>query len=58
LYKKAAENGHNQAQYNLALSYINGEGTEKNLEKAIYWYHKAAENGNIDAQYEIQGFII
>ena len=23
--------------------------TEKNLEKAFYWFQKAAENGNIDA---------
>ena len=30
--------------------YENGEGTEKDLEKAIYWYDKAAKNGNISAQ--------
>src|SRR5437773_4818974 len=34
---------------NLAACYYNGEGTEKNLEKAFYWYQKAAENGNNDA---------
>jgi len=33
------------AQYNLALLYKEGEGTEKNLEKAIHWYHEAAKNG-------------
>src|SRR6266498_4077338 len=51
--KKTAENGNENAQYNLALSYHNGEGTERNLEKAIYWYQKAAENGNTDAQYNL-----
>src|SRR5688500_7879300 len=52
-YQKAAENGDIGAQYNLALSYKNGEGTEKDLEKAFYWYQKAAENGDIDAQYNL-----
>src|SRR3989337_2395558 len=49
-YQKVAENGHIKAQYNFALLYDNGEGTEKNLEKAFYWYQKAAENGEMYAQ--------
>ncbi|EXX55639.1 Ste11p [Rhizophagus irregularis DAOM 197198w] len=32
--------------FNLATFYENGEGIEKNLEKAFYWYQEAAENGN------------
>ncbi len=35
----------------LGYLYEDGKGTEKNLEKAIYWYNKAAENGNKLAQY-------
>ncbi|EXX50137.1 hypothetical protein RirG_273700 [Rhizophagus irregularis DAOM 197198w] len=34
---------------NLAIFYENGEGIEKNLEKAFHWYQKAAENGNENA---------
>src|SRR6266542_1762965 len=48
-YQKAAENGHINAQNNLAFLYENGEGTEKDLEKSFYRYQKAAENGNVDA---------
>ena len=47
---KAAENKDINAQFNLALLYENGEGTEKNLEKAFYWYQKVAENGHDFAQ--------
>src|SRR5687767_4482011 len=50
---KETGNGNIELQYNLALLYENGEGTEKNLEKAFYWYQKAAENGYIDAQYNL-----
>ncbi|POG63278.1 hypothetical protein GLOIN_2v1687962, partial [Rhizophagus irregularis DAOM 181602=DAOM 197198] len=42
--EKSAENGFTDSMYNLAICYVNGEGTEKNLEKAFYWYQKAAEN--------------
>src|SRR5436305_5237353 len=48
------ENGNNnKSMNNLALRYYNGEGTEKNLEKAFYLYQKAAENGYIIAQYNL-----
>ncbi|GBC26828.2 kinase-like domain-containing protein [Rhizophagus irregularis DAOM 181602=DAOM 197198] len=45
LYKIAAEGGNVEAQKSLASLYGRGEGTEKNIELAIYWYNKAAENG-------------
>ncbi|GES74739.1 kinase-like domain-containing protein [Rhizophagus clarus] len=32
-------------QYNLASMYEIGNGTEKNMEQAIYWYKKSAEQG-------------
>ncbi|PKY29630.1 HCP-like protein [Rhizophagus irregularis] len=44
--EKLAENGDKEAMFNLAICYENGKGTEKNLEKAFYWYQKVAENGD------------
>ena len=45
-YKIAAKEGnHVDAQKCLAFLYEQGEGTEKNLDNAIYWYKKAMENG-------------
>ncbi|GBB87800.1 hypothetical protein RclHR1_01430009 [Rhizophagus clarus] len=49
LYHKAANSGHSYAQYNLALMYEYGKGTEKNINQAIYWYEKSAKQGDQDA---------
>ena len=38
------------AQYNLGLSYANGDGVAQDFEKAIYWWTKAAEQGSRAAQ--------
>ncbi|GES73526.1 kinase-like domain-containing protein [Rhizophagus clarus] len=43
--EKLAENNDEEAMLNLVNCYKNGKGTEKNYEKAFYWYQKAAENG-------------
>ncbi len=48
----AAEQGDADAQFNLGNMYYNGEGTEVNYEKALYWYEKAAEQGDVNAQFE------
>lgn len=44
-YTKSAELGHADAQYSLGACYYNGEGIDKNLEQAVYWYikHKKRE---------------
>ncbi len=41
--QKMAKKGDAQAQYKLAFMYENGQGTEKDLNKAIGWYKKAAK---------------
>jgi uncharacterized protein len=55
-YKKLqeqAEKGDAKAQYELANIYAKGEGVEKDLKKAVYWYEKAAEQGHSYAQYNL-----
>ncbi|MBP1573101.1 MAG: sel1 repeat family protein, partial [Oscillospiraceae bacterium] len=49
----AAEQGDMEAQYNLGHMYYDGEGTEMNYEKALYWWEKAAEQGDADAQFNL-----
>lgn len=51
-YKKAAEQGHADAQYKYANCLFWGEGVVENKSEAIKWYKKAAEQGNVDAQHE------
>ncbi len=51
-YSKAAEQGHADAQVNLAVMYHNGYGKVlPNREKAFYWFSKAAEQGLAEAQF-------
>ena len=44
-YRKAAEQGHTSAQYNLGLIYAYGEGMSENDAEAVKWLRKAAEGG-------------
>ena len=43
-YLTAAENGHTEAQFRVAKCYKTGYGTDKNEEKAAYWYEKANDS--------------
>ena len=46
----AANKGHAKAQFNLAISYYDGEGVQQDVSKAIYWLEKAAAQGHEKSQ--------
>jgi TPR repeat protein len=50
-FKKAAEQGHEFAQYNLGFCYENGNGVEQDSANAYIWYRKSAEQGCAPGQY-------
>lgn len=45
-YLAGAESGSARDQYNLAILYGKGVGTEKDSSKMLYWLQKAADGGN------------
>ena len=50
-YRKAAEQGHSDAQERLGHAYYHGEGVTQDYEVGVTWLLKAAEQGEADAQY-------
>ena len=52
-YRKAAEQSHARAQYNLGVKYTNGEGVPEDDRQGVYWYRKAAEQGYDPARYTL-----
>ena len=52
-FRKAAEQGHAKAQFNLGLCYDEGNGVTKDPVEAVKWYRKAAEQGDAKAQYNL-----
>lgn len=49
--RKAAEQGHKEAQYALGEYYASGN--EQNIQEAMKWYLKAAEQGHREAQFTL-----
>jgi uncharacterized protein (TIGR02145 family) len=49
-YKKAAEQGDANGQYELAYCYLNGKGIKQNDKKFLEWLNKSAKNGYSGAQ--------
>ena len=49
-YRRAAEQGEQSAQHNLAVMLLRGDGVERDPEAAVAWYRKAAEQGLPEAQ--------
>ena len=56
LLKGLAEQGDADAQFNLSICYHEGQGVEKDLEEANYWYTKAIEQDNVAASNIVKYF--
>lgn len=52
-YRKAAENGHVEAQYILATMYRTGRGLPRDMAQAVKWYGRSAEGGYPMAQFTL-----
>ena len=53
MFRKAAQQGFDKAQYKLGVCYYYGDGVEQNYEKAVEWYMKSANQGNSNAQNDL-----
>jgi TPR repeat protein len=49
-FRKAADQGHAEAQYSIGNMYFFGEGVPEDLAEAFKWYRMAAEQGHVVAQ--------
>ena len=52
IQKEVAEQGDVDAQYELALAYLQGKGVNQSDAQAFEWLQKAAEQGHAEAQYD------
>ena len=52
-YKKAAEQGHTKAQYNIADCYAHGLGIDYNIHESVSWCIKAAIKNHKEAQFQL-----
>jgi TPR repeat protein len=50
-YRKAAEQGHAEAQCNLGSMYHQGKGVKQDFAEAVRWFRKAAEQEHARAQF-------
>jgi uncharacterized protein len=52
-FRTAAEQGHADSQFNVALMYEKGIGVAKDEKEAVAWYVKSAAQGNSNAQFNL-----
>ena len=52
-YIEAAKNGNAEVQFQLALAFANGDGVERDIEKALNWLKEAARREHAGAQYNV-----
>ncbi|XP_074958364.1 death ligand signal enhancer isoform X1 [Phalacrocorax aristotelis] len=57
-FKLAADRGYSKAQFNVGLCYEHGRGTEKDLEKAAFYYYHAASSCHAMAQYRYAKYLL
>ena len=52
-FRKAAGQGHGEAQYRLAMLFLSGDGVRRDTAEATRLFRKAAEQGHGEAQYRL-----
>jgi TPR repeat protein len=52
-WQPLAESGSFDAQYNLALLYLDGKGVARNYDEAVKWLERAANQGQVEAQHDL-----
>lgn len=52
-FGRSAHAGNSDAQYQIGLMFMEGQGIKANPKDAAYWWRKAAQNGHASSQYEI-----
>jgi TPR repeat protein len=52
-FRALAEAGNSAAQFNLGQMYRLGQGIDRDLVEAAYWYHQAAAQGDGQSQYNL-----
>jgi TPR repeat protein len=52
-YRKAAEQGHAEAQFKLGAMYFSGDCVPQDDAGAVKWYRMAAEQGHTEAQADL-----
>ena len=52
-YRKAADQGNADAQYNLGVMYDQGQGVPQDYAAAVSWFRKAADQGYAHAQFNL-----
>ncbi|MGZ9275331.1 MAG: tetratricopeptide repeat protein, partial [Nitrospira sp.] len=51
--QRAAEHGHTEAQFELGVAMLKGDGMLQDFQAALKWLSRAAEGGNAQARYSL-----
>ena len=52
-FKKAAQNNNSEAQYNIGMIYLNGEGVKRNHNVAKKWFEKSSLQNHYESNYQL-----